>query len=227
MNIHVVIVAAGIGSRFGHDATPKQYQSIGDKTVLAHSVSAFDAIDCQQIMIALHPEDVHWADTRIESRHPINTCPGGDSRRDSVLNALHALHAHTDDWVMVHDAARCCVRQADLLALQDHLAHHPFGGLLVKPITDTIKQSSDHNGCDQTIDRDHLYAALTPQMFKFGLLTEALTDADPKRTTDEASAFEQKGMRPHMVKGHGDNIKITHRDDLSLAAFYLKQQGRH
>ncbi len=226
MKMHVVIVAAGTGARFGDDVLPKQYQKLGRQSVLAHSIEAFNDIGCQQIMVALHSQDNHWQRQNISSPHLLRTCQGGVSRQMSVIKALQALDAERDDWVLVHDAARCCVRSEDIEKLMTQLADHSLGGILVRPITDTVKYVQDHDSCERTIDRDHLVAALTPQFFKFGLLVDALQNADPEQTTDEASAFEQKGMRPGMVYGHADNIKITHANDLALAQFYLQQQGR-
>jgi len=155
---------------------------------------------------------------------------GGKERCHSVLNGLNALSdsALTDDWVLVHDAARPCVRQQDLRLLIDTLADHAVGGLLGRPVHDTIKKTDARGVVTGTVERDCLWHAYTPQMFRYGLLRAALTKAleDGYEVTDEASAMEHAGHRPLMVEGHADNIKITRPEDLPLAEYYLQQQGR-
>lgn len=230
VNIHVLIVAAGIGARFNSQSDlPKQYHKIADKTVLAHSIEAFNGIPCHSIMVCTHTDDCWWPDITFHSTHVVKQCIGGSSRRQSVINGLLALQenqAHKEDWVLVHDAARPCVNTSDLIQLIEQCQQHSTGGLLVKPISDTIKHSTDKLHSQTTIDRDLLFAALTPQMFRLSDLLQRLAQADPAKTTDEASAFEQVGLQPLMVKGSAQNIKVTYPDDLALATFYLQQQRR-
>lgn len=227
---HVLIVAAGIGARFNSQSdVPKQYHKIANKTVLAHSIEAFNKIHCQRIMVCTHADDCWWPGLHFQSPHKVHQCTGGSSRRQSVINGLLALRenqAQDRDWVLVHDAARPCVTTSDLTHLIEQSQQHPTGGMLVKPISDTIKHSTDGQHSHKTIDREQLFAALTPQMFRLGDLLQYLEQADPAKTTDEASSFEQAGQAPLMVQGAAQNIKITYPDDLDLAAFYLKQQGR-
>ena len=131
-----------------------------------------------------------------------------------------------DDWVLVHDAARPCLRRSDIDRLLERLAGHPVGGLLGVPVRDTMKRTDDTGLIERTVTRDNLWHAYTPQMFRFAMLRDALEEALRRKllVTDEASAMELAGHRPLMVEGHGDNIKITRPEDLALAAFYLAQQ---
>ncbi len=241
--VHIIIVAAGIGSRFKHTqnqnikkTVPKQYELIGDKPVLTHSVLAFDDIQVEGAAIAgitvvLHPDDEHWLkQPDIHAKHPIKTTIGGSQRHDSVRNGIRALQSQSDhwadDWVLVHDAARPCVTTAEINELMATCIEHQNGGLLVKPISDTIKKSINGQTVKKTINRNELYAALTPQMFKCGDLLKALTVFEADSITDESSAVEAQGKSPMMVMGKNTNIKITQFDDLVLAKTILQAQGR-
>ncbi len=241
--IHIIIAAAGIGSRFQQtqsdhfkQSTPKQYELIGSLPVLAHSIQAFDDIQVAGALVAgitvvLHPEDRHWQQlAEIQSKHAISTVNGGTQRHDSVRNGIRSLQAQypnwANDWVMVHDAARPCVTTAEINDLMAACIEQHKGGLLVKPMSDTIKTSMNGETVKKTIDRSQLYAALTPQMFKCGDLLKALTVFEADSITDESSAIEAQGQNPIMVTGKNTNIKITQYDDLMLAKTILEQQGR-
>ena len=128
--------------------------------------------------------------------------------------------------MLVHDAARPCLRLSDMDKLIVELSNHPVGGLLAVPVRDTMKRSDPKNDVIGTVDRSGLWHALTPQMFRLGMMKESLLGALEKGVlvTDEASAMELQGLHPHLVEGTGDNIKITHPTDLALAEFYLRQQ---
>lgn len=226
---HLIIVAAGIGSRFKSTPTakPKQYESIGTQTILAHSIQAYDEINIDGITVVLHPNDMHWqAIQPIASKHSIQTAIGGAERYDSVRNGIKALNAAKDDWVLVHDAARPCVTPDEINALIETCRQQQQGGLLVRPITDTIKYSKNGQQVKKTINREELFAALTPQMFRCGDLLKALTVFEADTVTDESSAIEAQNQKPLMVKGKASNIKITTYDDLALAEFILQRQGR-
>ncbi len=231
-NIHVIVVAAGLGRRFSisnttAENTPKQYQRVGSSSVLAHSISAFDEVDISSITVVLHPDDQHWhLHADIKSKHSIHTAIGGDQRHDSVRNGIKSLHANAQDWVLVHDAARPCVSHEEIHSLISACTQQQQGGLLVKPISDTVKFSKDGNKVNKTLDRNLLYAALTPQMFRCGDLLKALTLFEAGSITDESSALEAQGQQPIMVVGKNTNIKITAAEDLPIAAAILKQQGR-
>jgi len=141
-----------------------------------------------------------------------------------VLNGLEALPAADEDWALVHDAARPCLRPADLAKLIDQLYAHPVGGILGVPVRDTLKRCAVTGEIEQTVDRASLWHALTPQMFRVGLLRAALREAlaAGRLVTDEAQAIELAGHTPVMVEGHSDNLKITRPEDLPLAAWYLQ-----
>jgi 2-C-methyl-D-erythritol 4-phosphate cytidylyltransferase len=141
------------------------------------------------------------------------------------MNALGVLAGRlgADDWVLVHDAARPCLRRRDLDRLMDTLADDPVGGLLAVPVRDTMKRADTTGRVCATEDRRGLWHALTPQMFRFEVLYSALTAARERHlaVTDEASAVEAAGLAPRLVEGRADNIKITRPEDLALAEFYL------
>jgi 2-C-methyl-D-erythritol 4-phosphate cytidylyltransferase len=147
-----------------------------------------------------------------------------------VLNALDALagQASPDDWVLVHDAARPCLRLGDLERLIGELELDPVGGLLGVAVRDTMKRADGAARVIATVDRSDLWHAYTPQMFRLGVVAAALREAiaSGALVTDEAAAMERLGHRPRLVEGHGDNIKITRPEDLPLARFHLEQQGR-
>lgn len=222
-----VVPAAGAGRRMAAD-TPKQYLQIGDRTVIEHTLDGLlSCTRCHSVTVAVAADDTCWpdigqryADRRVVAVH------GGDERSQSVLNALDSLAPSTQDtdWVLVHDAARPCLRTEDLDALIGTLVDDAVGGLLGVPVADTMKQVDTNGRVTQTVSREDLWHALTPQMFRFGLLRSALSEAlsAGQTVTDEASAMELAGHHPRMVQGHRDNIKITLPADLSLAAFYLQ-----
>ena len=217
----VIIPAAGIGKRMQADR-PKQYLPLAGRSVLEHTLRIFldhPAID--GVILALAKDDPWWPKLGIQ--HPrLQVVEGGAERCDTVLNALDAIAASSaaDDWILVHDAARPCLRRADLERLIEALKGHPCGGLLGIPIADTIKRTNPQNEVEATVPREQLWRALTPQMFRYAALREALQQARDRglHVTDDASAMELAGQHPLMVEGHGDNIKITRPDDLRLAA---------
>ena len=233
-NIWVIIPAAGIGSRMQTDI-PKQYLTLNDKTVLEHTIKIFKSAEfISEIIVAVSKDDEYWPGLELNTDKRIQTVEGGEERCHSVLNALIFLldKAQTDDWVLVHDAARPCLRARDLNLLIDKLKDHDIGGILAMPVRDTMKRSGKRPDAkydvliEETVDREGLWHALTPQMFRFGLLYNAIQEAfsQGKLITDESSALELAGYHPVLVEGHADNIKITHPDDLALAAFYLREQ---
>jgi len=225
--IWVVIPAAGVGKRMGLD-TPKQYLLLNDEPVLKHTIDIFDKHDAiSEIIVSVSKKDEYWSELSFNLSKPLHRVAGGTERCDSVLNGLIYLQskASQDDWVLVHDAARPCLRHDDLTLLIDTLSEHEVGGLLAVPVRDTIKKSfSDTTTVETTVDRSNLWHALTPQMFRFGVLFDALVTALGKKeiVTDDASAIELAGYKPRLVEGHADNLKITRPEDLALAAFYLR-----
>jgi 2-C-methyl-D-erythritol 4-phosphate cytidylyltransferase len=224
-----VIPAAGVGKRMQADR-PKQYLELHGRTVLAHTLSRFLVHPrIEGVVVALGEGDPYWPGLGIS--HPkLRTAPGGAERCHSVLNALRVLRgqAAKDDWVLVHDAARPCLRREDIDHLIGTLHDHPVGGLLGLPVADTMKRTAADDTVIETVPREHLWRALTPQMFRFAELHQALDGAlgNNRLVTDEASAMELAGKAPKMVEGHGDNIKITRPQDLVLAELYLAQHEK-
>ncbi|GMR16283.1 MAG: 2-C-methyl-D-erythritol 4-phosphate cytidylyltransferase [Gammaproteobacteria bacterium] len=226
-NIWVIVPAAGVGRRMGTD-TPKQYLQLNEKTVIEHTLRVFDFHDAiLEVVVVISKEDEYWPSLNINLSKPLHITDGGKERCDSVLSGLKSLEdkAEDNDWVLVHDAARPCLRNEDLTLLLDTLQKNEVGGILAVPVRDTMKRSINKNVIKETVERDNLWHALTPQMFRFGLLKSALESAvkDNKVITDEASAIELAGYQPVLVEGHADNIKITWPEDLALAAFFLRQ----
>lgn len=224
-----VIPAAGIGTRMGAEQ-PKQYLRVCGRTVIEWVLEKLAAQrQLSGVVVALAADDRHWEQLQIANPLPIWRATGGAERCHSVLNALQVLgeHAHDEDWVLVHDAARPCVRNSDIDRLVESVSRHAAGGLLATPVRDTMKRCDESGTVVGTVSRDQLWHALTPQMFRLGSLRQALQRAiaDGVAVTDEASAMEHAGLMPRVVPGHSDNIKITHPEDLVLAQFYLQQQG--
>ena len=224
----VVIPAAGSGSRMGAQL-PKQYLPLAGRTVIEHSLARLAALqNCSGVVVAVAADDAVWSSLNVTLNVPVQTITGGAERCHSVLAALTWLLgvADTGDWVLVHDAARPCVRRADLERLIATLADDPIGGLLAVPARDTMKRAAADGRILATVDRTDLWQAQTPQMFRLGALHEALSSAiiAGVLVTDEASAMERMGQMPRLVEGHSDNIKITRPEDLVLAEFYIKRQ---
>ncbi len=229
--IWAIIPAAGIGSRVGA-AMPKQYIRVNGRSIIEHTLDKLAACKVfNKIIVALSPEDEYFINLSTVNTHPIQIVEGGAERSDSVLSGLNYLKTIADDndWVLVHDAARPCVLVEDIMRLVNKLKTHDVGGILGLPVRDTMKRVSNFKSLHEiksTENRENLWHALTPQMFRIGTLHNALVECQNKKitVTDEASAIEQMGLKPVMVEGRSCNIKITQPDDLQLAAFYLGQQ---
>ena len=226
----VIIPASGIGSRMNADR-PKQYLELNGKTVLEHTLDCFiHHPRISGVIIAIAEHDEYWSKLKFKTKRPIITVTGGAERCHSVLNALQGLEALAEehDWVLVHDAARPCLCKNDLDKLLITMATHPVGGLLGVPVHDTIKKVDSVALVEKTVDRESLWRALTPQMFRYGMLREALNKAleEDYLVTDDASAIEHAGHAPLMLEGCSDNIKITRPEDLALAEFYLTENKR-
>jgi 2-C-methyl-D-erythritol 4-phosphate cytidylyltransferase len=224
-----VIPAAGSGARMAA-SVPKQYLPLCGKTVLQHTLERLlDYPRIAAVALVLAPGDAHWP--RLADRYagrPLITARGGAERSHSVLNGLRALaeRASPRDWVLVHDAARPCIRREDLDTLLQRLHDHPVGGLLGIPVADTKKRVDRGGNIIETVARHDLWRALTPQMFRYQALLHALEAAleQGRTVTDESSAMELAGEVPRIVEGRADNIKITRPQDLALAEWYLRQQ---
>lgn len=212
----VLIPAAGSGSRMGGQI-PKQYQPIAGRAMLEHTIAIF----------AGHPQ-VHetWVLLAPGDQTQFPACKvlrcGGETRALTVLNGLRQIPARGNDWVLVHDAARPCLSTAGLERLLAELQNDEVGGLLAVPVADTLKKEDGKQRVDATVDRSGLWQAQTPQMFRYGLLVDAL-QAMPE-ATDEAQAIERLGYAPRLVPGERNNIKVTYPEDIVLATLIL--QGR-
>jgi len=223
----IIVPAAGIGTRMGA-RFPKQYLPLAGKTVIEHTLERLLEIpNIAGIYLVLSEQDTYWADLSLAQDARIHRVTGGAERCDSVLNALEHLQttASSDDWVLVHDAARPCIQTISILHLIDQVKNHFVGGILGVPVSDTLKQVAD-SVIQSTADRRLLWQAQTPQMFRLGLLRNCLQRAlaEGKTITDESSALECYGYQPLMIQGRSDNIKITRPEDLAIAAMLLQQQ---
>ena len=240
MKYWFIVPAAGSGSRFGSEK-PKQYASLAGSTVIENTLERLLELEAQALVLAINPDDSYWPTLEISLHQKIRSCAGGAERADSVYLALQSIASEADasDWVLVHDVARPCVRVADIRLLIETLATHPVGGLLASPVSATLKRVGNSpqagtatmktaGGVLETVSRDNLWAAATPQMFRFGLLMKALQQCRDAGVspTDEAGAIERLGLQPEIVAGHSDNLKITHGADLALAEAVLTYQQR-
>ncbi len=197
---------------------------------MEHSINRL--LQLQQIaglVVAISEEDHHHKALHFSYSDKVHFTLGGEERCHSVLHGLQYLSAIADanDWVLVHDVARPCVRPDDVAKLLEQVSQFDAcGGILATPVRDTMKRSDHLNNIVDTVERDRLWHALTPQVFRLGQLKTALQQAldDGFMVTDEASAMEHAGEKPILVEGHGDNLKITHPQDLELAALFITQQ---
>jgi 2-C-methyl-D-erythritol 4-phosphate cytidylyltransferase len=227
----VIVPAAGSGKRMGGDV-PKQYLALNGRSVLEHTLYRLSLHSMiAEIVVVLAESDPYWDKLYLDwVARPVRTVVGGSERCHSVLNGLLSIKDRVDenDWVLVHDAARPCVRPDDIESLISE-CQNEAGGLLGVPVKDTMKQVDSDKHITNTLEREHIWHALTPQIFRYKHLYSALANALEQNllVTDEAMAMELAGFRPKMVCGSADNIKITHPDDLALAEFYLDQQRRH
>ena len=226
MSYFALVPCAGTGTRAGGDG-PKQYRSIAGRTVVGHTLAALSAVRrLQGILVVLSPTDQAFEDLAIDVGASVwRVRDGGATRADSVRSGLRELRrrgAVDDDWVLVHDAARCLLQPGDVERLLDACVDDPVGGLLALPIADTLKQG-DAGRVSSTVDRSGKWAAQTPQMFRVALLERALDNAGPG-VTDESSAVEALGLSPRLVPGRQDNFKLTYPEDFALAATILERR---
>jgi 2-C-methyl-D-erythritol 4-phosphate cytidylyltransferase len=226
MRYWLVMPAAGVGRRFGA-GRPKQYAPLCGRTVIEWALKPFLTDSrCAGAVVAIAGDDPYWKGIAPAS---VLVTSGGQERSHSVRNGLAALsdRASRDDWVLVHDAARPCLPGQDLDRLVTSLADHPVGGLLATRAADTLKRADASLEVQQTVDRTGLWRALTPQMFRYARLCEALDGAHVagRVPTDEAQAIEWLGDHPKLVEGAAANLKITSAADLAIAAALLKENG--
>ncbi|MGH1471157.1 MAG: 2-C-methyl-D-erythritol 4-phosphate cytidylyltransferase [Cellvibrionaceae bacterium] len=241
----LVVPAAGIGSRFNSD-TPKQYLSLAGKTVLENTLHHFLSDEkIERIFLTLNPNDSHWKTLSTSHHSKVEVVEGGEDRHISVFNALKVLKeiADSEDFVLVHDAARPCITPSDIDSLIESTKDHAVGGLLGAPVTDTLKnvgfEPLSNTDTEEkplskpvvlnTINRQTTWSAYTPQIFRFRILYEALRTLVKSETsvTDESMAIEYAGYQPLLVKGRSDNIKVTVPEDLDMAEKILESHRKN
>lgn len=214
---HAVVPAAGGGTRLGAEV-PKQYLDLGGETMLHRTIEALLAESrLQSVVVVVSPDDERRPVAgRFDARVRF-AAVGGTTRADSVAAGIEQLDADADDWVLVHDAARPGLSAMALARLIDEVGDDAVGGLLALPIADTVKRCDDEGRVCATVDRERLWAAQTPQMFRVGVLRQALS-GERLGITDEASAVERLGLRPLLVRGEPTNFKVTLAEDLAMAS---------
>ncbi len=246
----LVLPAAGVGKRLG-SSTPKQYLRVAGHSLIEWALRPFlEDRACENAVVALAATDANWAEVRSQLSRAVYEVPGGAERRDSVLAALRHLKeigVADEEWVLVHDAARPCVSRAEITALcqavwqvspeshgsdrQGPESQRIVGGILALPLTDTVKRGALEHGqiaSRDTLSREGLWRALTPQMFRLGALREALeaTAREGRVPTDEAQAMEWQGACALLVAGEATNIKVTTQSDLTLIEGVLSHRAR-
>jgi len=221
-----LIPAAGVGARMGADH-PKQYLPLAGKAMLLHALETFaqhPLVDHSFVVVSAEDPYIDALITKEQQLKGKITIlrHGGQSRHESVLNGLKAIRTQVadSDWILVHDAARPGLTTGLIDRLVHDLEDDEVGGLLALPVVDTLKRSDDRSRAQATVSRDNLWAAQTPQMFRYALLSHALASAS--EVTDEASAVEALGHRPRLVEGSPRNFKVTLPHDVALAELYLK-----
>ena len=224
-----LVPCAGVGARAGQ-VGPKQYAPLAGRSVVAHTLAALaDCAELQATLVVLAPDDTEFerhAPSFSGERAWLARC-GGATRAASVAAGLVALREHgarDDDWVLVHDAARCLIRPAWVARLVQACRDDAVGGLLALPLADTLKAADAEGRVQATLPREHKWLAQTPQMFRLGLLQRALREAESAgvAVTDEASAIEALGLKPLLVPGELENLKVTWPGDFALAARLLE-----
>ena len=230
MATFALIPAAGSGTRIAAGA-PKQYLALAGKPMLWHAIRALCVPQVAAVFVVLAAHDEHFARHDWEAfagkLHPLYC--GGETRRDSVFNGLVAVGGtvNADDWMLVHDAARPCLPSSDLKRLLEEGAGDAIGAILALPVAETVKTAGkDEAGVQRiaaTQDRSQLWLAQTPQMFRAGLLTQALSRC--AGATDDAAAIEQMGLQPRLVLGSRQNLKVTYPEDVAIAETILARRA--
>lgn len=228
--LFALIPCAGTGSRSG-SAVPKQYRTLNGRTLLQYTLAAFDACsEFAKTLVVLAPDDHHFDARRFGNLRFAVRRSGGATRQATVLNGLRELAGFgaTDrDWVLVHDAARPGITSALIRALVAAVKDDPVGGIIALPVADTLKRvPPGDNAIARTEPRDGLWQAQTPQMFRIGMLRDAITQAQAAghELTDEASAIEWAGHTPRVVQGSLRNFKVTYPEDFALAEAFLARE---
>jgi 2-C-methyl-D-erythritol 4-phosphate cytidylyltransferase len=231
LSVYALIPAAGKGTRLSREA-PKQYLALAGRPMLWHAIRAVCVPPVETVFVVLAPADKTFDEhdwSAFEGKLEPLFC-GGETRRDSVYNGLVAAMAavDADDWVLVHDAARPCLPREDFRNLIEETKMDQIGGILALPVAETVKKAAQDEAGTQRVagteDRSQLWLAQTPQMFRAGLLAQALQRAQGV-VTDEASAIEQMGLKPRLVTGSRRNLKVTRPEDVAIAEAILKTEA--
>lgn len=222
----VIIPAAGTGTRMRSDR-PKQYLTLAGQPILTRVVNLFSShAKIEKVVVVLHAKDHWWPTLTFSHPEKMVTVIGGDERMHSVFLGLDFLSdfAKEDDWAIVHDASRPNVQSHDIDSLISALKNNDVGGLLGLPLVDTIKRVNQNRLVEETIPRENLWQAQTPQCFRYGLLKKAIHFAlqNKKIVTDESGAIELLNLKPKMILGNQQNFKITFPEDLALAERFLE-----
>lgn len=228
MTYFALVPAAGGGARMG-DACPKQYFPLGGQPLIRHALQVLTAVPAiERVFVVLAPDDARWDSfdwSDLVPRLTVLRC-GGATRAASVTGGLRAMREFVaaGDWVLVHDAARCCLTRSHVEKLIAEVGDDPVGGMLAVPVADTLKRARDGTRVAATVPREGLWQAQTPQMFRHGMLLDALETAPA--VTDEASAIEALGLHPRLVEADATNLKVTYPLDLQLAEWILQNRKR-
>ncbi len=209
---------------------PKQYLSLANQPMIYHALKTLcQTPEIARVFIVLAPSDHDWHQydwSEFAEKLIVLNC-GGATRAESVLNGLVVAQGEcivdANDWILVHDAARPCLSSSQLEKLINELADDEVGGLLAIPVADTLKRSNADTRIQQTESRENLWQAQTPQMFRYELLSKALTNTI--NITDDASAVEALGLQPKLVHSDAYNFKVTYPQDLALAELILKHRN--
>lgn len=206
---------------------PKQYLPLLGQPLIYHTLASLCAVtDISRVFVVLSADDTDWEChdwSSLAGRLTVLRC-GGATRAESVTNGLKAIAGQvaSDDWVLVHDAARACLAPGQVEFLIQSVAGDPVGGILAVPVADTLKSVRDDGRIESTVPRSRLWQAQTPQMFRHGQLLYAL-ECCPD-VTDEASAIEALGLSPRLVAADATNFKVTYPADLRLAEWVLRSR---
>ena len=228
--IWAIVPAAGTGTRFGSDL-PKQYHTLAGEEVILRTLRRLNAVSrISGIGVGLAVDDLAWPSIVPRLPDSVWSYEGGQNRSETVRNGLSELtrRGKESDWVLVHDSVRPCVEVDEINRLIDEIDFRFPGGLLATPVSDTIKTATRESGVTQTVSRENLWYAQTPQLFPVALLQEGLKKAGAEnlKCTDDAQAIEYLGLQPRIVAGSCHNLKITTGSDLSLAGAIVDLQER-
>jgi 2-C-methyl-D-erythritol 4-phosphate cytidylyltransferase len=223
-DFYSLVPAAGSGSRMG-GKLPKQYLDLAGKPMIYHALTTLcTSPEINTVFVVLAPDDEHFKNfdwSHCGGKLEPLYC-GGATRAESVTNGLMAAELEPDEWVLVHDAARPCLSKAQLAKLIAEVRDDEVGGILAMPVADTLKRADAGQRIVKTEDRNGLWQAQTPQMFRTGLLLQALNRTSD--VTDEASAIEAMGLHPRLVESETTNFKVTYPQDIRMAELILRER---